>query len=323
MLILCSSLASVKTLQADTPSTDIAYDITVTLLGTGTPPVSSTQYGAATLVEAGSHALLFDCGRGCGIRLMQSHPQLYSKINHLFLTHMHSDHLVGTPDLYMNGWLLGRQTPFFVYGPKGTQHFMKGLKAAFQPDIYTRNELEGFPPNLEGLSLKISENAPTGGIVFDQDGVKVTAFSVDHAQAKPAYGYRVEYNGRSVMLSGDTKLTPNLFKYGQDADLIIHEVMPPALIKRLEAIYKPEQVQKIVDHHMLAADVGELLATTNPRLSVYSHYLSTPSSNIELLNETKQHWKGHVIAGADLMRIAIGAKIQVCNNGEDCTTVNE
>lgn len=309
-----------------TPQVSVAEEgaeMRITLLGTGTPPVSATQFGAATLIEAGGHALLFDCGRGCGIRLMQARPKLYTKINTLFFTHMHSDHMVGVPDIYMNGWLLGRASTFNAFGPVGTRHFMEGLRKAFEPDVYTRNQLEKLPSNTDGLELKIQENPVDGGVVFEEGGVKVTAFLVDHAAAKPAYGYRVDYNGRSVMLTGDTKATKTLEDYGRGVDVIVHEVVPTALIEKLKTIYQPAQVQNIVDHHMLAEDVGRLLAETKPRLGVFSHYLSTPKSNAQLLAETRSYWQGPIEAGADLMQIIVGAnEIQVCPDTKDCRIVS-
>ncbi len=296
--------------------------IKITLLGTGTPPVSTTQFGASTLVEAGGQALIFDCGRGCGIRLMQAQPELYAKINHLFLTHMHSDHMVGVPDIYMNGWLLGRSATFHVYGPRGTKKFMTGLRKAFEPDVYTRYKLERFPQTVTGLALDISETR-RDGIIYDNDGLRVTAFTVDHAEAKPAFGYRIDYRGRSVMLSGDTKLTGNLESYGKDVDVIVQEVIPPSLIKRLAELYPSDQVQKIVDHHTLAEQAGKLFAATKPRLAVYSHYNSTPKSDAYLLVVTRQDWQGPVEAGEDLMTITVGdRRIEICRQERGCKTVD-
>jgi len=310
---------------AERPQTtdEDADSIRITLLGTGTPPTSTTQFGASTLIEAGGHALLFDCGRGCGIRLMQARPALYNRINRLFLTHMHSDHMVGVADVYMNGWLLGRSDTFHAYGPVGTRHYLEGLHAAFEPDIRTRNVLENFPPDTNGLNLQIRENVGDG-IVFDDDGVRVTAFLVDHAGARPAYGYRVDYDGRSVLLSGDTKLSPNLEAHAQDVDVIIHEVIPTSLIERLDQLYPPQQVAGIVAHHTRPDEVGQLLSRIAPRLAVYSHYLSAPDSDARLLEETARYWDGAVIAGQDLTSIEIGVRqITVCEPDQSCRTIDE
>lgn len=318
-ILLKACLLSLLTISFFNSAEATDEGITVTLLGTGTPPVNAKQFGMSTLIEAGGEAFLFDCGRGCGTRLMQSNPELYNRINHLFLTHMHSDHMVGVPEVYMNGWLLGRRAPFFVFGPTGTHHFMHGIRSAFEPDVHTRTVLERFPTNTSGLILKVEEFKNESGVVYDKGGVKITAFLVDHAAAKPAFGYRLDYGGLSVMLSGDTRSTETLFIYGKDADLIVHEVIPPVLIERLRSLYSPEQVQKIVDHHTEAADVGKILAATEPRLAVYSHYLSTPESDPALLAETARFWSGPVVAGADLMRIKIGeAAISVCPQGDPC-----
>lgn len=297
--------------------------IKISLLGTGTPPVSTTQFGASTLIEAGGQALIFDCGRGCGIRLMQARPELYNKVNKIFLTHMHSDHLVGVPDIYMNGWLLGRDTPLQVFGPTGTKAFIAGLRAAFTPDIYTRHSLEGLPATLDGADYSATE-IDGDGVIYQKDGLSVTAFTVDHAEAKPAYGYRVDYKGRSVMLSGDTKLTRNLERYGKGVDVIIQEVIPPSLIAILNKIYTPEQAQKIVDHHTLASEAGQLFAQTKPRLAVYSHYRSTEESDIDLLKTTASQWNGPVAAGQDLMSISISkSMIKLCDPDKKCRNISE
>ncbi|MEP2990324.1 MAG: MBL fold metallo-hydrolase [Parasphingorhabdus sp.] len=321
-VLLLLTLCTISPLAAEVPEAGRDDDtIEISLLGTGTPPVSTTQYGASTLIEAGDQAIIFDCGRGCGIRLMAARPDLYNKVDKIFLTHMHSDHLVGVADIYMNGWLLGRNAPLQIFGPRGTRKFIKGLRDAFAPDIYTRHELEGLPATADGVDYHAVE-IETDGIVYQKNGLTVTAFTVDHAEAKPAYGYRVDYKGRSVMLSGDTRMTPNLTRYGKGVDVIIQEVIPPFLIGILNRIYSPEQAQKIVDHHTLASETGQLFARTNPRLAVYSHYKSTPVSDVELLAEAARYWPGPVIAGQDLMSIKVSKHaIILCSADQECRTI--
>jgi ribonuclease BN (tRNA processing enzyme) len=148
---------------------------------------------------------LFDAGRGATIRLWQLKIP-FSKVSPLFLTHFHSDHTVGIPDLWLTGWLGGpfgrRSTPFHVIGPAGTKDLMLNLERAYEGDIRVRTADEHYPP--EGVKV-VADEFPAEGVVYDKEGVRVTAFEVDHGDViKPAYGYRIDYKGRSVVLSGDT-----------------------------------------------------------------------------------------------------------------------
>lgn len=165
--------------------------IRVTLLGTGVgPPVNLEQFGASTLVEAGSTRLLFDCGRGTTLRLVQAGVPTGS-ISKVFLTHLHSDHVVQLPDLLLTAWVgpgagaPGRVVPFEVWGPSGTGSMMRALEQAFAFDIHIRRDVdERFTP--EGI--RVVSHDIDEGVVFDEDGVKVTAFLVDHAPIVPAFG---------------------------------------------------------------------------------------------------------------------------------------
>ena len=153
--------------------------IKVILLGTGRPDPVMDRFGPATLVEAGGQKLLFDAGRGVTQRLWQLKIPL-GQIHKLFLTHLHSDHTVGIPDLWLIGWLPtpfgGRSTPLEVWGPNGTKDMMSYLGKAYQWDIRVRGEGEHLPPaGIEVMAHDISE-----GVVYDRQGVKVTAFLVDH-----------------------------------------------------------------------------------------------------------------------------------------------
>jgi ribonuclease Z len=158
------------------------------------------------LVEAGGQVLLFDAGRGVPIRMGQVKIPI-GKIDVLFLTHFHSDHVSGIPDVWLSGWLgspMGRRkTPFHVVGPIGAKNLMTNLEKAYALDISIREADEKLPP--QGVAINVEEYAKDG-VVFEKDGVKVTAFEVDHGDViKPAYGYRIDYKGHSAVISGDTR----------------------------------------------------------------------------------------------------------------------
>jgi ribonuclease Z len=147
------------------------------------------RFGPSTLVEAGDQKLLFDAGRGALQRLTQLNVR-WQDVNGVFLTHLHSDHLVGFPDLWLTGWLIvpGRNVPLQVWGPLGTTKMMSHLKQAYEYDISIRLANDRASPEGVGLLVKdISE-----GVVYNKGGVKVTAFEVDHAPVKPAFGYRID-----------------------------------------------------------------------------------------------------------------------------------
>jgi ribonuclease Z len=189
-----------------------AQDLKVTLLGTGSPIPVIDRFGPSTLVEAGPEKLLIDCGRGASLRLWQRHVPL-GAVTAVFLTHLHSDHVVGIPDLWLTGWLpppFGHRTGAFqIWGPTGTKELMANLQKAFAADIQFRIA-DGIPQ----LGIAILAHDITQGLVYEKNGVKVTAFEVDHATAKPAFGYRIDYGGHSVVLSGDTRLSePITFRF--------------------------------------------------------------------------------------------------------------
>ncbi len=200
-----------------------AQGLKVTLLGTGTPWPSIDRFGPSTLVEAGAEKLVFDVGRGASQRIWQLGMPLRA-VTGVFLTHLHSDHTVGLPDLWLTGGLSGpfggRTTPFRIWGPTGTEEMMSALETAFQADIGIRSETQDARP--EGLAV-VAENIAEG-VVYERNGVRVTAFDVDHGDVKPALGYRVDYGGQSVVISGDTRFSENLIRFSTGADLLIHEV---------------------------------------------------------------------------------------------------
>ncbi|MDQ2777838.1 MAG: MBL fold metallo-hydrolase [Acidobacteriota bacterium] len=289
-----------------------AQDLKVILLGTGSPIPIINRFGPSTLIEAGGQKLLIDCGCGASLRLWQLHVPL-GDVTAVLLTHLHSDHIVGIPDLWLTGWLpppFGHRTgPFRVWGPVGTRDMMANLEKAYQSDIKFRM-VDGIPP--QGVTVVAQDLSE--GVIYEKEGVRVTAFQVDHATAKPAFGYRIDYGNRSVVLSGDTRLSENLIRFSKGSDVLIHEVA----WARPDLLSKSEAARTIIGLHTTPEEAGTVFARVKPRLAVYSHIVlvttdpafSVPTST-DVLRLTRKTYSGPLELGEDLTTIEIGNKINV------------
>jgi ribonuclease Z len=280
----------------------------VTLLGSGGPPPIAERFSASTLIEVGGEKLLFDFGRGVTVRLWQLHVPLGS-IDAGFLTHFHSDHLVGLPDLWLTGWLRpaygGRNTPFVLYGPKGIKSMTDHLTAAFAEDIATREADEHDPP--AGIAFETHEIAP--GLVYDKDGIKVYAFANDHgALVKPSYGYKIVYGGHTVVLAGDTRFSEAVAAQAKGADLFIHPVtfIPDALLASNPAY------QAIYNHLASPEDAGRAFTLAAPKLAALSHIgLNGDSTEPQLVERIRRTYSGPLEVGHDLTSFDIGDTVTV------------
>ena len=288
-------------------------DFRVTLLGTGVPIPNPDRFGPCTLVEAGNQKFLIDAGRGAVIRLFQLKVPI-GRIDVQFLTHYHSDHISGVPDVWLTGWLEShfgtRKTPYRVIGPTGARDLMENLERAYAFDIKTRIADEKLPPS--GITTDVTE-FDRDGIVYEKDGVKVIAFEVDHGDViKPCYGYRFEYGGRSAVFSSDTRYNHNVIKYGAGADLLVHEVAGarPELMKEA-------YVQRIIGHHTTPYDAGRVFAQTRPKLAAYTHLVLLGSEHIspptidDIVAQTRQTYSGPLVVGEDLTVFDIGETVTV------------
>jgi len=282
-----------------------AQGFKVTLLGTGAPRPVMSRFGPSILVEAGKEKLVFDCGRGATQRLYQLKIP-FTAVTGLFLTHLHSDHTVGIPDLWLTGWVMGRDTPLPVWGPKGTQAMMKHLQQAYAFDIHVRRDLD---TRLPGAGAVVFAKDINEGVVYERGGVRVTAFLVDHDEIKPAFGYRVDYAGHSVTLSGDTRPSENLIRFAQGTDVLIHEVIDLPAYGALAKSDTSLQTKKIIEHHTSAEQAGTVFTRVKPRLAVYSHIV--PPDAPDVVPHTRKTYDGPLELGEDLMSIEIGEKITV------------
>jgi ribonuclease Z len=288
------------------PAAASAQAIKVTLLGTGTPVPAVNRFGPSILVEAAGQKFVFDAGRGAMQRLAQLKVR-WQDVDGVFLTHLHSDHVVGFPDLWLTGWLVGpgRDRPLRVWGPRGTQKMMSRLEEAYDFDIRIRLYDDRAAPN--GVLLFVQDIEE--GFTFDNGGLKITAFEVDHSPAWPAFGYRIDYGGRSVVLSGDTRISQNLIRHAQNVDLLVHEVASPESFQR--AGVRPERARGVIAHHVTPEQAGEVFAKTNPRLAVYSHIVQPDADEADLIPPTRKHYAGPLQVGEDLMVIEVGDTVEV------------
>ena len=288
-----------------------AQQITVTLVGTGGPELTADRGGEATLIQTGDQTLLFDAGRNVldGLNRAQIAPQTVTKI---FLTHLHSDHIAGLPDLWMTPWfLLHRTAPLEVWGPVGTQAMVDGIKAMYAHDLEHR-------PNAalprSALDIAVHEIAP--GIVYQAGAVRVTAFAVEHAEGNPAFAYRIESGARTVFLTGDCTLTPALVQAARGSkppDLLIANVAAGTPALEAVARWKP-----IFAKLLTPEQDAELFAAARPRLAVFSHIVKkglpgAAGDSAVTARTRKAGYRDRLVMGQDHTRIVVGESITVTN----------
>jgi ribonuclease Z len=279
----------------------------ITLLGTGNPRPSTERSGPASLVEGGGRRLLIDAGRGAVVRLSEI-GLLPRDVDALFLTHLHSDHVVGLPDLWLTGWLFGRERPLEIVGPPGTEALARGLEAAFAFDVHVRRDLDEHLPG-EGVRLRVRE-VPEGEAYRTPEGLVVTAFPVEHGPVRPALGFRVDFGGRSAVFSGDTAPSEELVRRARGADVLVHEVISEDL-ERSRGL-TPSQIQKTLARHTTIPQAAALFARIRPRLAVYSHIVPSPAGEDDLIPATRAAgYAGPLAAGYDLMEITVGETVTV------------
>jgi ribonuclease Z len=275
--------------------------IRVTLLGTGTPRLQLDRYGSSTLIEAGAEKFIVDCGRCTLQRLFQTGTPI-TDINKLFLTHLHSDHTVGIPDLWLTPWTFRRKGPFHVWGPVGTQKMMSKFEEAFEFDLRIRP----IHDKIQAEDAIVQVQDIKEGLAYDKNGVKVTAFEVDHRPVAPAFGYRVDFEGKSVVLSGDTSFSENLIKFSKDVDLLFHNVAGA----HEEDLRQSERMRGIMGLHLTPEEAGTVFTRSKPKLAVYTHMVLY-SDITEIITRTRKTYSGPLEIGEDLMIFEIGETIQI------------
>ncbi len=293
----------------------------VVICGSGSPLPSVERAGPCTAVIAGGRMFLIDVGPGSTENLRLWGLPVAS-LTGVLLTHFHSDHIAELGEVGFASWTSGRAVPLDVYGPVGVDRVVAGFQAAYELDISYRVAHHGadlLPPEggkANAHAIELAEDAPSR-VFYDENGLKITAFLVEHEPIAPAVGYRIDYGGRSVVVSGDTIRSANVEAASQGVDVLVHEVLSGALIggaaQALESAGN-EQTAKLLrdtlDYHTFPADVHALAADAKVKLLVLSHLVPPlPAAQAErvFMRGRAEDAPNDAVVGADGMHIALPA----------------
>ena len=247
-----------------TPSTDAAFDgLRITLCGTSSPLPAPGRAQACVAVETPDHLYIIDAGSGSAATAQLSGIPL-GKLRGILLTHYHSDHISDIGDFNLNSWVAGRPAPLQIIGPEGVDRIVEGLNITYELDRGYRVAHHGaelLDPELGILQSRTIEE----GVIMDEDGMKITAFEVSHPPIEPAYGYRLDYGGRSLVISGDSLVTEKIVELSDGADVVIHDAMALQLVQGAEAMSRragntriATVLHDIQDYHATSTDLARL-----------------------------------------------------------------
>ena len=273
-------------------------------LGTGTPVPDPAAWGPASAVVTGGRLFLFDAGAGVTRRLAAAGFPRIKDVTATFITHLHSDHTLGYPDLIFTSWIMGRRQPLAVYGPPGLQRMTDRIMEAWRDDVQVR--VKGLERETrDWLRVKVTEIRE--GTVYDEGGVKVRAFPVAHGDWT-ALAFRWESEGRSITIGGDTAPSAALAKAARGTDILLHEVYNSKRVApepRPGGEHWPEYLRT---YHTSDAELARLAAEARPGLLVLTHVLRLGGTDEEILQNIREAgYTGRVAIARDLDRFTPGA----------------
>lgn len=274
------------------------------LLGTGNPNPDPNHQGPSLLILVDDVPYIVDFGAGL-VRLIAALTTDYGgtidaldvrNLNIAFLTHLHSDHTVGYPDLILTPWVMGREAPLEVYGPAGINEMTDHILQAYETDIHYR--MSGTEPgNISGWRVNTHEIRE--GVIYEDGAVKVEAFLVKHGAMPNAYGFRFTTPDKIIVISGDTAPCENIIRYSRGADILVHEVYYQSAFDMMDRDWQRYHLA----HHTSTVELARIASETKPSLLVLYHTLFWGGSDAEILAEVARGYDGEVVVGEDLMVI--------------------
>ncbi|MGH7581913.1 MAG: MBL fold metallo-hydrolase [Gemmatimonadales bacterium] len=296
MILLAAAVALLAAMPLPAQHADSTV---VVLLGTGMPRPNPDASGPATAVVVGNRTFLFDAGSGVERQLAAAHLPI-NGVTALFITHLHTDHTIGLPDLIFTSWVMGRRRPMPAFGPPGLKAMIEHIIAAWSEDIDIRtNGLEHEAPG--GYRVVVHEIHP--GVVYDSGNVRITAIPVLHGDWKYAFGYRIDTPDRSIVISGDTRPSPALERAAAGVDVLIHEVYPASRVAPENRPGGADWPAYLHSYHTSDVELGRIAAAAHPKLLVLTHIVRMGATDSELIAGVRRGgFAGRVVVGHDLDR---------------------
>lgn len=291
------------------------------LCGTGSPMPNPRRAGPCNVIVAGQQVFVVDMGEN-GNRNLALMGISAARVDALLLTHFHSDHIDGIGPLMLYHWTRGASTaPLPVYGPQGVEQVVAGFNAAYALDNTYRVAHHGetvVPRSGAGATARPFAMAGSSMVILQGGGLTVTAFTVDHDPVAPAVGYRFDYKGRAVCISGDTAKSANLIAVCKEADVIVHDALQPRMVKDIEAAFAAEGnanaakiFADIQDYHASPEQAAESAKEAGARMLVLSH-LVPPLPNAyfypAFLGDGPARFGGEIVVGEDGMLFSLPAR---------------
>jgi len=266
------------------PFLDKNDSLKVVVCGSRSPLPSPGRAESCVLVEAGNDIYIFDLGNGSVNNLTQ-YQIPWPNVKAVLITHMHSDHMADLPDAHLQSWIQGRTAPLKVYGPEGINLVTKGFELAYSADYQYRSDHHGddmLPMSIAGFdAIQITDNQL---IPNDTPGLEILPFVVDHYPVNSAFGFKISYKGRTVVISGDTIHDGSVQKYSKDVDLLIHSAISIDIVERMRGFAPIPQMDKILfdiqDYHTTIEEAGEISRDANVKHLLIYHSIPTPRNKI-------------------------------------------
>ncbi|MEL0102170.1 MAG: MBL fold metallo-hydrolase [Gammaproteobacteria bacterium] len=275
--------------------------VNITFLGTGTPRPDINKLGPSILIKTQLEEVLLDVGRGTTLRLSQAGNN-YAKINDIYISHLHYDHIVGLADFWLTSNVWQKKTDTIIYGPIGIKNYCKGLVESYSEDIKYRYNNKKFS------KLKCL-NFPEKKIY--KSNLTISSFKNSHGHIENSHGFKIEYAGRVIVYSGDTTYSNNVINNSKNIDILIHEV-----ISTTKKIYNSnKKLRDVVRTHTNIDQLIKILNICKPKLTIINHALLFGVNENYVLTKIKEKYSGKVIFSKDLMSVDLGNEINIFNIG--------